>query len=992
MSSVERIDAADANLEQPVNEVTSVSNGAIDTSAEGRTNDGERAPRRSELLLTILGWLALIAFTAVTVGPGLTGQRVFLGTDLVALWSPWSAVTESGSPTNLGIADTVDSAVPTSIFIAESAREGVYAQWDPYHAGGVEAGSLPNAAMLSPLSLPWWILPFDMAPAAVKVLEIAAVALGMHLLLRRRWRLPAFTAPIAALVFVSSGFMISWTNWPQTRVAALIPLLFWVTDRLAVERRWIDVIPMGFIVASMLLGGFPAVTVYAIYAAVAFFFVRSIGSREPLTAILMSLLRSGCGVVLGVGFSAIHVLPFVWISSHYVNFEARNFTGWLDRSALTTTIAPRFFGNPNAPLGQANHFIEAFSYIGAATLVLVVAAMLIRPHRAFPRGMTSFFALALVLIGSAVYFGGPVFDVLHLLPAVGSSPIGRMRSILGFFVAVLAALGIAAIYEPRGLTEQFRPAVGRGVRWLLSGAVSLVCAVAVLAPILTEILSNGSRGDVIDASVRHSFLIMAVVACVGVLTWLLSWRLLHMGFAVVSMLAVTVPAISVAHAWWPLSDETTFYPRTPAIDYLSGNLDQSRLATVQRTLSPATPSIYRMRSVTGHTFSSPQWRELMTEVDANFYQTPTFSTIPPDSLTTVIGSGIMDRYAVKYVVAPPNAELPGEVEVSESSATSQLILDEDGGALRSEEFSGPIRGIQLKVIQQENLPADAGTLKLRILSKEGSVLASTTEPLRGIASNENVAIQGENISETTRWHAEISFESSEASITLAATADGAVVASPIRPEDDGLRIAHTGDATIIERRDALERIRWASTEEVISDSARRLARLNDPDLSDDVVILEHEADARGASGSSSATVNARDIDVNTIEVDIEATGAGWITIADPMRDNGWSATLDGETVELVDAEHAAVAVHVPTAGTHTLLLSYSTPYFSLGLAVSLVSVIGALVALAWVGIRRVRAEKDFDWELEKEKIAKPVAGVESGPLLEERNDEHAQRE
>lgn len=39
--------------------------------------------------LAAVSWLALIAFAALTVGPGLTGQKVFLGTDLLSEWAPW---------------------------------------------------------------------------------------------------------------------------------------------------------------------------------------------------------------------------------------------------------------------------------------------------------------------------------------------------------------------------------------------------------------------------------------------------------------------------------------------------------------------------------------------------------------------------------------------------------------------------------------------------------------------------------------------------------------------------------------------------------------------------------------------------------------------------------------------------------------------------------------------------------------------------------------
>ena len=931
---------------------------ALSTQDAASRTGRELAPRRRprlgpDVVLALVGWLALIAFTAMTVGQGITGHKVFLGTDLLTQWTPWSAVTDPIDPTNIGVNDTIDSATPTSIFMAENARDGVFAQWDPYHAGGTEAGSLPNSAMLSPLSLPWWILPFSIAPAAVKILEIAAVALGMHLLLRRRWGLPAFTAPLASLIYVSSGFMISWTNWPQTRVAALIPLLFWVTDRLAVERRWMDAIPMGLVVASMLLGGFPAVTVYAIYAAVAYFFVRAIGAGESARHVLMSLVRSGAGVILAVMVSAVQILPFVWFSTHYVDFEARSFNGHLDSSALTTAIVPRMFGNPDAPLSQPNHFIESFSYIGAASLILVVAAILVRPRRTRPAGVTTFFALALVLVGAAVYFGGVAFDLLHLLPAVGSSPVGRMRAILGFFVAILAALGAAAVYEPRGLGAQLRlPASGRP-RWVVSGLVSLACATAVLAPVLTVVLTADPPAGAISDAVRNSLLILGLVAVAALVAALPSWRLLRMGVAASTIVLVAMPAISVARTWWPLSDADTFYPRTPAIDQLSDTIGQNRLASVGRAMSPATPSIYGMRSITGHTFSTPQWHEVMAQVAGGFHMTPTFSTIPPDALKDAAASKVLDRFGVTYIVASPNSEIPGQVEANEG-ATSQLVLSEEGGALDSQVFTGPVRGLQLKVLQQENLPRNPGTLTVRLVDEQGEVLASTTELLKGIGGNENVALVGEDIAPETAWHAELLFESSSARITLAANDDGAAIVSPVRPLDDGLRIVHTGDATLIERDRALDRIRWATGEVAVPDAAERLAMLKDPGTPDDVVVLEHEGDLTGVHGSRPATVTATDVNVNTVNIEIDAVEAGWVIIADPMRDNGWSATLDGQAVELVDAEHAAVAVHVPEAGHHTLELSYSAPHFKAGVALSGASVAGIILVAAWCGIGRMR--------------------------------------
>lgn len=911
---------------------------------------------RHDVLLAVVSWAALVAFAVLTVGPGLTGQKIFLGTDQVAQWAPWSAVADKSGPINTGIGDTIDSVAPTSLLISETGRQGALALWDPYQAGGTEAAALPNSAMFSPLSLPWWILPAYAAPAAVKLLEIAAVALGMQLLVRNRWKLPAFTAPLAALVFVSSGFMISWTNWPQTRVAALIPLLFWATDRLAIERRWIDVVPMALVTASLLLSGFPAVTAYAMYAAVAFYFVRAICGGLRFQEILMSLLRSAAGVILGVALSAVQLLPFVWSATHYVDFEARNFTGSLNIESLATVVAPRYFGNPDAPIQRSDHFIESFSYVGAAAIVLVIVALLLRSRSTTPPGVLLFFGLALVFVGAATYSDGVALDILQKLPTVSSSPVGRMRSILGFFAAVLAAFGAAAIYEPRTLAIQFRMPDTSRVRWAMGGMVSLLSAVFITVPILDQTLSGGLPDGLIGESVRNSLAVAALSVLVILVIRFVRWHVVCWTGMAALMVAVTVPAISVAQAWWPLSDRSTFYPETPTTDFLKENLSDNRIVPVGRALSPGTASIYRLRSIAGHAFASPQWHQVMDRVDPQFYWTPTFSSLPSASLETATQSPILDRFGVSYVVVSPSDDIPGAVE-SSSAPVDQLTLTSDTGVVRSATFSGPIRGIVLNVLKQVRLPEDPGTLTVRAVGDDGTELATTSATLAGIDQHESVTLRGEDIGEDEQWHLELQFEDSSAEITLGTDQNHQVSVSPIRPINDGFRIVHTGDATILERETALDRIRWSSEELLITDKDERLDALNSPDTPTSVVILEHQGDARGVDGTSSAAVSARDIDTNNIEISVDATGAGWVTIADSMRDNGWQATLDGDPVELVDAEHAAVAVYVPSEGKHTIELSYDPPYGSQGRAISAASLALVTVVLACAGVKRLRKSK-----------------------------------
>src|SRR5262249_36852255 len=154
----------------------------------------------------------------------------------------------------------------------EALRNGEFAAWNPYVLGGGPLGSTPNQAVASPLSAPYWVLPGWLAPAYGKLLELV-VSIGGMVLFLRRLRLGRAPSWLGALVFAGSAFMVVWTGWPQTRVAALIPALFWAVECLAQRTRVREVALVALPVAGMLLGGFPAVAGYAIVTAAIYLLV-----------------------------------------------------------------------------------------------------------------------------------------------------------------------------------------------------------------------------------------------------------------------------------------------------------------------------------------------------------------------------------------------------------------------------------------------------------------------------------------------------------------------------------------------------------------------------------------------------------------------------------------------------------------------------------------------------------------------------------------------
>jgi uncharacterized membrane protein YfhO len=85
-------------------------------------------------------------------------------------------------------------------------------------------------------------------------------------------------------------------------------------------------------------------------------------------------------------------------------------------------------------------------------------------------------------------------------------------------------------------------------------------------------------------------------------------------------------------------------------------------------------------------------------------------------------------------------------------------------------------------------------------------------------------------------------------------------------------------------------------------------------------------------------------DPEHIRVAVDAQGAGHLVVADALQ-AGWEATLDGEPVPLVNADHGMVAVAVP-AGSHTVDLTYQPEGRRAGLALSLAGVVSLLAV--WV--------------------------------------------
>jgi hypothetical protein len=895
----------------------------------GHTGSSPIPARHSSGDRPVLVWAVVVAALTVcgSIGVPLLGLRVFHGTDLLQAFPPWSRHGASVQPTNELISDTVDNEVPTHLEYRRRVFRGDLPLWNPYPSGGRPLGSVPDVGSASPLHLPYLLAPASYAPGLVKLLEMAA-ATGFTFLFLRRVGLDRTPSVAAGVIYAFSGFQVVWTNWPQPRVGAWIPMLFWAVERTLHEGTTRNAALIATASAFLLLEGFPSVAGYALLAATAYALVRGLALRRRTrssgsgpTALI------AIGLLLGVGLAAFQILPFAdRLGSLDLSYRLQTPDSHLPLDALSTLVIPDAFGSPvrDNYFGGLN-YIEIQSFIGVTAVALAVFGLTRRPGP-LPPGLLAFSWAGLGLTIVLIYVGGMPLGLLQETWLFEMNPVGRLRSVMGLFLAVLAAAGFQALWERGSWTGRSR----------VIGSVTIVVLVAAaLLRAVTAAGPFGREGDVLRSSAVP---IAALILVVGVLAVGDRWRLVGRPVALWALPAlIAVEALAFAVPFWPRVPDDRFYPWTPAHRFLRSHLGGDRLASGADVLLPGSTTVYGLRSLTSNTFQLPAWQELTEVADPRAYQgRPVFPVLHPTR--DVATSPALDRLAVRYFAVPHGTPIFGRRTVLPVLQNATEVL-RGGHGLKDAIVTGSVRGVALDVII--DLGGPSCRLTARVTLPTGTIVATGSRTLPSRQGPARVVIplvEPSDFRPEGRLRVSVRLHGEDCAIRTARETGREWPLEVVVAEEDGLRLAFAKGVIVYERTGALPRVRWAGFARVVSDPTERLRALGDG-VPPDVVILSVPSPSGDGSGAEVEVV--RDSG-DEIAVSIDALGAGYLVVADALQD-GWKAEVDGTPVPLIPADHALVAVPVP-AGEHRILLRYDPPTLFPGLAISAVSIL-VLIAL-----------------------------------------------
>jgi hypothetical protein len=968
--------------------------------------------------LTLLMLLILVAFVVYGIGSPLWGQSVFAGTDYLSQFWPYRDGGFASAPIGSHFfGDTLDSAIPNEAFFGAALRHGDYAGWNPYVLGGIPLASTPNMALFSPVSLPFWFLPAGLALGYIQLLAIVVAVGGTFLYLRRvRMRPPA--ALLGGLVFASSAFVVGWSNWPQAKVAVFIPAFFWALECLIQRRRMLDIALVALTVAAMLFGGFPPVTMYALLTGAVYLLARATaeargpaeagagpaeargpaeadGAGKPRWRRVLAVCGAGlAGVVAGFGLAALQLVPWlISLNNAQVYGRVQESQGHIPFHLLVTAFAPYALGGVGRPAWYDTRvWVEEDTFVGAAALVLALLAVCLarRARGILPRALWTVLVVTIAGWGVLIFAGGPP---LHALQAASSlfaqNFIGRARSVLGFLVAVLAAVGFQLLLDRRATSAAqaapATPATPAGhaapepassdaapgqrrwwrARWLWPAAVLLgVLLIGAAATLVGFRIAGGAHPSSQRGYFAQQVLIGLAFGLGAVVCAALLWRVprgraeqpgqqarlagrVRFGAAAGVAVLVGAQALMVVRPYYQRGDPDLFYPETAAETYLAGHLAHDRFLGGSIVFNAI--GAYRgLRTIQGHSFMDRRFGELLEALPGRQFQPPPTSPTIDAADPAVYTSPILDRLAVRYDVLSQSVRQPGTQHADNGDGGTTTV--QPGQTLTvTLPGGGPLRAIGLT--GRSRLPADAA-LAVVVRDSSGTVLASARRLAWTMALGTPfyVPVAAESAAPGRPLTVELTVSGSKG--WTIATRAGAPAVSTVLGANDGLRLVDDDGAAVYQRTTAMPRARWASSVVVQPDQAAGLRMLAAGQVGADQVLLE--APGPPADGKP-ATVDWLNDGLDDMTLSVRAQGSGYLVLADALR-SGWKATVDGHDAALVPADHGLVAVPVG-AGPHTVRLVYAMAYGGrLGAGVSGLTAVllAGLVVVELIVLRRRR--------------------------------------
>ena len=938
--------------------------------ADEKTPDERPQVHRATLGEALAAAAVLLVLLAIFLWTPLTSPGTAYSSDDLLQSSPLvRTVPDDYHFGNVLLTDPVLQMHPWMDWNREQILDGDLPVWNPYNGAG--APHLANfvSAVLSPFSVPFYVMPWRAALLVSAGLKLFVLGLFTYLFLRK-----VAVSHIAGLVgaagFMFAAYNVLWLAWPHPGAAICLPAGLYFAEVAMqagsrVRQRWAW---CGYTLAVLgaFLAGHPETLFFAWGMVLAYVPLRLLVARD-LGPARDRLAKAGQFVVAGVlavGLAAVQLLPFV----EYLH-RSTSYAEGSERAQAHFALAysglhafPNLFGSPSSayyepfqllgalklPAGsrlQTNYIESTGFYVGLLALLLAAVGVvsLLRRGGPGPRTFVGVFSTVAAMTWAAyVHDLGGIGHTVGKLPLVELSAINRSHPIWAFAVCCLAALGVDGLLRAGAGGGRRAWAAGAGV----AAGGMLVLAAAVLLARHTLFAGGNTGGRVADpigkAAVDAHLRFVAFTFLAGVAVLVLLVGLASRGRWVRGVAGLAVVGVVFAQGGWLLRSHN------PTID---GDLDIASspgLAAVARAAGPTEETVALGSLLSA---DSNLWYRLRTPDSYDGVGVRRYDQLQRDLAALpepVRGARTLDVLGVRYVA----------IEQAYPTAVPAT------GLPIGRTFTPLLDGMHAITVVLGPTPADAVgncqvTLDL-VDTGSGEVAGRSAAPCR-------------------RPFTALSFpviaDSKGRTFTAQFAGPAEVLAlAPWTLGVSGLEQVDGNDRVALFRAPGSP-ARYFSPAEARpvanDDEARRL--LLSPDFSVARTVLLD--DGGSASAGAPGAVDVLEQRATKVVLRVTRTDPGWL-VAIQTSYPGWTATVDGKRAPVERANYAFTAVPV-AAGTHEVVLRYRPRSVRYGMIVTAEALVLMVIWLATSRPRTPRVRRArIPWDATKARPA-PQSDVEA---------------
>jgi hypothetical protein len=601
-----------------------------------------------------------------------------------------------GSYVNTLLSDVPTADYPWRFLIRQMLHEGTFPSWNPYIFSGIPLWSNPQTGLFSVFSLPLWILPLNYGIGVGAALKLWAAGFGSYLLVREL-RLGFLPALLAGVCFSFSAINIVWlTHETLPAVAALLPWMLWLVERIFHGGRRGPLLGLAAATAIGLGGGHPGMQVHLVAAAGMYALLRAafLPRETPLGERLRPFGFALGGLLLGIVLMSFMLLP-EWLSSHGTVGTAARSHGRgslpgtkMPLTAIRTVLFPDWWGRPSGYEGKGPlstfagsvpiplNYNERTFYAGVVGLLfaLVGVAGGGRWRRKGP-----FVVLAVLGLAIPLHLPG-LYQLVTHLPVFDQVQNQRLHFVWAMAMSVLAAFGLQALLERPA--EDRRRRLGVAVGALVLGVVALIGAgggASAVRDTVTHVVTG--KDFSLDPVVALTSAVWYLLFAVGVLAAIVAarrWPERRTWIAAGVVLLAAADMLHFAVGYQPMAPASkSIPPRTDAIRFLQAHRDEGRIVGLGETARNDWMLTYGLRDIRGYDPPQPSqrylrlWRE--AEPDQIEWVTFMMQSLTPaaQQVASVLGA--------KYIVADPGSQLVGrEGEEAGGGSLDGLKVAYDG--------------------------------------------------------------------------------------------------------------------------------------------------------------------------------------------------------------------------------------------------------------------------------------------------------------------------